>query len=53
MVRSDSELTKAMADLPGFVPVREPSERFDLYRVDLPTLERQLETTGNARLPPQ
>ncbi len=50
MVRSDSKLNKAMADLSGFESVSGPSERFDLYRVDLPTLERQLDTTGNARL---
>jgi Family of unknown function (DUF6077) len=53
MVESDSELNKAMAGLPGFESVRVPSERFDLYRVDLPTLERQLDTEGNVRLPPQ
>ncbi len=53
MVPSDSELNEKMAGLPGFEPVREPSGRFFLYRVDLPTLERQLDTAGNARLPPQ
>ena len=53
MVPTDSELNEKMAGLPGFEPVREPSGRFFLYRVDLPSLERQLDITGNARLPPQ
>ncbi|MDP8947191.1 MAG: DUF6077 domain-containing protein [Actinomycetota bacterium] len=53
MVRSNSELDKAMDGLPGFEPVGEPSKRFDLYEVDLPIPGRLLDTPGNARLPPQ
>jgi hypothetical protein len=55
MVRSRSRLDGALVELPGFEPVREPSVRFDVYDVDLPALERLLDTTGGARilLPPQ
>jgi hypothetical protein len=55
MVRSDSQLRKTMDELPGFEPVREPSERYDVYDVDLQSLDRLLDTPGNARLrlPPQ
>ena len=53
MVRSNSKLGKTMAGLPGFEPVGEPSKRFDPYEVDLQTLSQKLDTTGNAKLPPQ
>jgi hypothetical protein len=55
MVRSGSRLNGTLVDLPGFEPVREPSERYNLYDVDLPTLDRLLDTTDEARvrLPPQ
>jgi hypothetical protein len=53
MVRSDSKLGKTIDGLPGFEPVGEPSKRYDLYEVDLPTLGRLLDTADNARLPPQ
>ena len=53
MTPSNSDLDKKMAELPGFESVREPSKRFDVYEADLPTLGRLLDTTGNARLPPQ
>jgi hypothetical protein len=55
MVRSGSRLDGALADLPGFEPVREPSERYDVYDVDLPMLDRLLDTADEARiqLPPQ
>jgi hypothetical protein len=53
MAPANSDLDKKMAELPGFESVREPSKRFDVYEADLPTLGRLLDTTGNARLPPQ
>jgi len=55
MVRSDSQLARTIDELPGFEPVREPSERYDLYNVDLQRLDRLLDTPGEAqlRLPPQ
>ena len=53
MVRSNSKLGKTIDGLPGFEPVGEPSKRYDVYEVDLPTLGRLLDTADNARLPPQ
>jgi Family of unknown function (DUF6077) len=55
MVRSNSQLNRAMNELPGFEPVSEPSERYDVYDVDLQRLDRLLDTPGKARLrlPPQ
>jgi hypothetical protein len=38
MVEKDSQLTGALEDLSGFTPVETPSERYDLYRVDLQKL---------------
>jgi Family of unknown function (DUF6077) len=53
MVRSNSKLGKTIDGLPGFAPVGEPSKRYDVYEVDLPTLGWLLDTADNARLPPQ
>jgi uncharacterized membrane protein len=55
MVRSGSQLNKTIDELPGFEPVSEPSERYDVYSVDLQRLDRLLDTPGEARLrlPPQ
>ncbi len=55
MVRSNSQLNRAMNELPGFEPVSEPSERYDVYDVDLQRLDRLLDTPYKARLrlPPQ
>jgi Family of unknown function (DUF6077) len=55
MVSSDSQLNRTIEELPGFEPVSEPSERYDLYKVDLQRLDRLLDTPGKARLwlPPQ
>ena len=55
MVRSDSQLDRAIGELPGLEPVQEPSERYDVYDVDLQRLDRLLDTPGKARvrLPPQ
>jgi hypothetical protein len=50
MIRSDSQLDKAMDELAGFEPLREPSERYDVYDVDLRTLGQLLDTTDNARI---
>jgi hypothetical protein len=52
MVRSNSRLDKTMDGLPGFEPMGEPSERYDLYDVDLQRLYRLLDT-DKAWLPPQ
>jgi hypothetical protein len=38
MVAKDSRLTGSLEDLPGFEPVETPSERYDLYSVDLKKL---------------
>jgi hypothetical protein len=35
MVAKDSQLTGSLERLPGFTPVETPSERYDLYAVDL------------------
>jgi hypothetical protein len=40
MVRSDSRLGPAIGELPGVKPASEPSERYDLYRVNLRKLDR-------------
>src|SRR5918995_676669 len=40
MVESGSQLAQAMERLPGFEPVEEPSERYDVYDVDLQALGR-------------
>ena len=40
LVESDSRLDRAMGELQGFEPVKEPSERYDLYDVDLRSLGR-------------
>ena len=55
MVRSNSQLDRTIGELPGFEPVSEPSERYDVYDVDLQRLDRLLDTPGEARLrlPPQ
>jgi hypothetical protein len=55
MVRSDSRLDRAIDGLPGFDPLEEPSERYELYDVDLGKLGRLLDTADKARLrlPPQ
>jgi hypothetical protein len=54
MVRSNSQLDRTIHGLPGFEPMGEPSERYNLYDVDLQILGQLLDT-GNARLrlPPQ
>jgi len=38
MVEKDSQLTGALEDFSAFTPVETPSERYDLYRVDLQKL---------------
>jgi hypothetical protein len=55
MVRSNSQLDRMIDELPGFEPVSEPSERYDVYDVNLQRLDRLLDTGDNARLrlPPQ
>jgi hypothetical protein len=55
MVRSDSPLDNALDELPGFEPVKEPSERYDVYSVDLQKLARLVDTARVAGLrpPPQ
>jgi hypothetical protein len=55
MVLSNSPLDRTLAGLPGFEPTEEPSERYDLYAVDLQRLDKFLNTGDNARirLPPQ
>lgn len=40
MVHSGSGLDQGLADLPGFEPVSEPSERYNVYEVNLRTLDR-------------
>jgi riboflavin biosynthesis pyrimidine reductase len=44
MVESGSQLAQAMEKLPGFEPVEEPSERYDVYDVDLQALGRLVES---------
>ena len=39
MVAKDSELTGSLEDLPGFTRVETPSEKYDLYNVDLQKLD--------------
>jgi hypothetical protein len=38
MIANDSQLSGALDRLPGFSPVETPSERYDLYSVDLEKL---------------
>jgi hypothetical protein len=40
MVRSDSPLGPTIDELPGVKPASEPSERYDLYGVNLRRLDR-------------
>jgi hypothetical protein len=51
VIRSDSRLDKAVEELAGFEPVREPSKRYDVYNVDPPALDRLLDTTDKGRIP--
>ena len=51
MIQSDSRLNRAVEKLAGFEPVREPSKRYDVYSVDLPTLSRLLDTAESSRIP--
>jgi uncharacterized membrane protein len=51
VIRSASRLDKAVEELAGFEPVREPSKRYDVYNVDLPALDRLLDTTDKGRIP--
>ena len=44
MVESGSQLAQAVERLPGFEPVEEPSERYDVYDVDLQALGRLVES---------
>jgi hypothetical protein len=53
MIRTGSRLGKAVDELAGFKPAREPSKRYDVYHVDLPALDRLLDTKARTRLPPQ
>jgi hypothetical protein len=43
MVESGSRLAQAIERLPGFESVEEPSERYDIYDVDLQALGRLVE----------
>ena len=43
MVESGSRLARAVEGLPGFEPVGEPSERYDVYDVNLQALGRLVE----------
>ncbi len=51
MIKSDSRLDRAVEELAGFEPVKEPSKRYDVYNVDLPTLSRLLDTADKGRIP--
>ncbi len=51
MIQSDSRLDRAVEELAGFEPVREPSKRYDVYNVDFPTLSRLLDTADSGRIP--
>jgi hypothetical protein len=55
MVQSGSRLDRTLSRLPGFDLLKEPSERYDVYHVDLRRLDRQRRGAGEAglRLPPQ
>ena len=53
MVLSDSPLSGALDELPGFEPVSQPSEKYDLYEVDLRSLGERFGSGGNVGLPPQ
>ena len=44
MVESGSRLAQAIERLPGFEPLEESSERYDVYDVDLQTLDRLVES---------
>jgi hypothetical protein len=50
MVHSGSQLDRAMDELPGSEPVNEPSERYDVYDVDLQRLGRLVATADEAQL---
>jgi len=50
MVHSGSQLDRAMDELPGSEPVKEPSERYDVYDVDLQRLGRLVATADEAQL---
>jgi hypothetical protein len=41
MVAKDSQLTDSLERLSGFTPVETPSERYDLYAVDLREVSRK------------
>jgi hypothetical protein len=49
MVRSESPLSGTLSELDGLEPVSQPSERYDLFEVDL----ERLDSRENVRLPPQ
>jgi hypothetical protein len=51
MIRSNSRLNKALEGLAGFEPIREPSKRYNVYNVDLPTLSRLLDAADKSRIP--
>jgi hypothetical protein len=53
MVLSDSPLSGALNELRGFEPVSQPSDKYDLYEVDLQILGERLASGGNVGLPPQ
>ncbi|MGH3144221.1 MAG: DUF6077 domain-containing protein [Rubrobacter sp.] len=53
MVRQDSDLDRALGDLPGFEPIEEPSYRQDLYRVDLERVSRLVTAPVGPRIPSQ
>ena len=38
MIANDTQLSGSLDRIPGFVPVETPSERYDLYSVDLEKL---------------
>ena len=44
MFAKDSQLTDSLKQPPGFTPVETPSERYDLYAVDLRELSRKPRT---------
>jgi hypothetical protein len=53
MVQSGSRLDRTLGRLPGFEPLDEPSERYDIYHVDLRRLDRLLDAAGEAGFPPR
>lgn len=46
MVQSGSGLDRALEDLPGFQPVSEPSEGYDVYKVNLQRLGQLIQGPG-------